>query len=632
MSIETSPRASEKAAGRSRDRTKENAVHEQSIAIIGMACRFPGAPDLDSFWRLLEAGGNAVTEGVPGSGNGRIGTLFPEGAVISDGCRYGAFVDDIDQFDESFFRISPVEAQLLDPQQRMTLETSWQALEDAGIDPDSLKGSRTGVYTGISNDEYRMLVLESTRPADAASCLYALSGTNLNGTCGRVAFVLGLMGPVKAVDAACASSLVSIHDAVSDLQHGKADLALAGGVQALLNPRIYELRADSMMLSPDGQCKTFDASANGYVRGEGCGVVVLKRLSEAEAAGDRIWGVIRGSAINHGGASTGLTVPHTPALIRVIEDALDQAGISPTDVEYLEAHGTGTTVGDPIEIDAVSEVYCRGRDADHPLLTGSVKTNLGHLESAAGVAGPIKAALVVKHGVIPKHLHFHDPNPGIDWDNLPIRVTTEMMDWPRTDGRTRMAGVNSFGISGTNAHIVVEEYRAPDEAGDGGHEAAGSPVAVAASLPESVADAPVPSDDLGQRKTRLLPLSGKFGKRVARTGRPLPVLARPTDRADRRIAARRRRRRGRPGRVPFGYGVDVGRGQKSFRSPCGHGLPRCRFIAGTAHRTDRIRPDRACPETGEGRVRLHRAGKPVGRHGPGALRTGARSPCGTGPL
>ena len=484
-------------------------MHEQSIAIIGMACKFPGAADLDSFWRLLEEGGNAVTEGVPGSGTGRIGTLFPEGAVISDGCRYGAFVDDIDQFDESFFRISPVEAQLLDPQQRMTLETSWQALEDAGIDPDSLKGSRTGVYTGISNDEYRMLVLESTRPADAASCLYALSGTNLNGTCGRVAFVLGLMGPVKAVDAACASSLVSIHDAVSDLQHGKADLALAGGVQALLNPRIYELRADSMMLSPDGQCKTFDASANGYVRGEGCGVVVLKRLSEAEADGDRIWGVIRGSAINHGGASTGLTVPHTPALIRVIEDALDQAGVSPTDVEYLEAHGTGTTVGDPIEIDAVSEVYCRGRDADRPLLTGSVKTNLGHLESAAGVAGLIKAALVVKHGVIPKHLHFHDPNPGIDWERLPIEVTSEMTDWPRTDGRTRMAGVNSFGISGTNAHIVVEEYRAPDEPRDGTGEVAGLPIAVAASLPETMDGKPAPSDDLETRKTRLLPLSGK---------------------------------------------------------------------------------------------------------------------------
>ncbi len=488
-----------------------NDVFERSIAIVGMACRFPGAPDLDSFWRLLETGGNAVTEGVPGSGIGRIGTLFPEGAVISEGCKYGAFVDDIDQFDESFFRISPVEAQLLDPQQRMTLETSWQALEDAGIDPDSLKGSRTGVYTGISNDEYRMLVLESTRPTDAASCLYALSGTNLNGTCGRVAFVLGLMGPVKAVDAACASSLVSIHDAVSDLQHGKADLALAGGVQALLNPRIYELRADSMMLSPDGQCKTFDASANGYVRGEGCGVVVLKRLSDAEADGDRIWGVIRGSAINHGGASTGLTVPHTPALIKVIEDALDQAGISPSDVEYLEAHGTGTTVGDPIEVDAVSEVYGRGRDADRPLLTGSVKTNVGHLESAAGVAGLIKAALVVKHGVIPKHLHFNDPNPSIDWAHVPLRITSEMTDWPRHDGRTRMAGVNSFGISGTNAHILVEEYRASCESQDSNREVAGSPVAVSVSIPGTMDDlvSTVPPDGLEPRKVRLLPLSGK---------------------------------------------------------------------------------------------------------------------------
>ena len=509
MTSETLSRMNEKAVSRSRDRKSGKAAFEQSIAIIGMACRFPGAPDLDSFWRLLEAGGNAVTEGVPGSGVGRIGTLFPEGAEISEGCKYGAFVDDIDQFDESFFRISPVEAQLLDPQQRMTLETSWQALEDAGIDPDSLKSSRTGVYTGISNDEYRMLVLESTRPTDAASCLYALSGTNLNGTCGRVAFVLGLMGPVKAVDAACASSLVSIHDAVSDLQHGKADLALAGGVQALLNPRIYELRADSMMLSPDGQCKTFDASANGYVRGEGCGVVVLKRLSEAEADGDRIWGVIRGSAVNHGGASTGLTVPHTPALIQVIEDALAEAGVSPADVEYLEAHGTGTTVGDPIEIDAVTEVYGRGRGADRPLLTGSVKTNVGHLESAAGVAGLIKAALVVKHGVIPKHLHFNDPNPSIDWEHVPLRVTSEMTDWPHTSGRTRMAGVNSFGISGTNAHIVVEEYRGADETRNRGREVTGLPLAVSVTLPETMDGPPAPPNNLDQRKTRLLPLSGK---------------------------------------------------------------------------------------------------------------------------
>ena len=478
---------------------------DQPIAIIGMACRFPGASDISAFWRLLEAGGNAVSEGVPGSGVGRWGQLFPDDTVQSEGCRFGAFVDDIDQFDDAFFRISPVEAELLDPQQRMMLETSWEALEDAGIDPEGLRESRTGVYTGISNDEYRMLVVDSSKPAEAASCLYALSGTNLNGASGRVSFVLGLRGPAKAVDAACASSMVSVHDAVADLQQGKADLAIAGGVQAILNGRIYELRADAMMLSPDGQCKTFDASANGYVRGEGCGVVVLKRLSEAEADGDRIWAVIRGAAVNHGGASTGLTVPNTPALEEVIETALSDAGIPPSDVDYLEAHGTGTTVGDPIEINAVANVYGQGRSADRPLLIGSVKTNVGHLESAAGVAGLMKAALVLKRGVIPKHLHFQNPNPSLDWDRLPLQVTSSMMDLPHRPGRPRLAGVNSFGISGTNAHIVLEEYRASDSAST----AVGSEKSVAVSLSATIGDLPLPEQEVQPRQTRLLPLSGK---------------------------------------------------------------------------------------------------------------------------
>ena len=446
---------------------------------------------------------------------------FPTKRLRSEGCRFGAFVDGIDQFDDSFFRISPVEASLLDPQQRMMLETSWQALEDAGIDPDRLRESRTGVYTGISNDEYRMLVVDSSKPAEAASCLYALSGTNLNGAAGRVSFVLGLMGPAKAVDAACASSLVSIHDAVADLQQGKADLAIAGGVQAILNGRIYELRADAMMLSPEGQCKTFDASADGYVRGEGCGVVILKRLSEAEADGDRIWGVIRGSAVNHGGASVGLTVPNTPALERVIEEALSQAGVQALDVDYLEAHGTGTTVGDPIEIDAVAAVYGRSRKPDNPLLIGSVKTNVGHLESAAGVAGLIKAVLVVNQGVIPKHLHLRDPNPRVDWESLPLKITTEMQDWPGNGSRPRLAGVNSFGISGTNAHLVVEEHRSPDGKGTGRRDGlapglirdiadvAGPANAVAVSMPEGVSNLAVPEEQSTSRRSRLLPLSAK---------------------------------------------------------------------------------------------------------------------------
>ena len=481
----------------------------EPIAIVGMACRFPGAADLEAFWQLLLEGKNAVTEGVPGSGEGRLGEIIRNPQVQNEACRYGAFVDDIDQFDASFFRISPVEAELLDPQQRMMLETSWLALEDAGIDPAGLKGSRAGVYTGISNDEYRMLVVDEARPSEAAGSLYALSGTNLNGTSGRVSFVLGLMGPAKAVDAACASALVAVNDAVADLQQGKADLAIAGGVQAILNGRIYELRAESMMLSPDGQCKTFDASANGYVRGEGCGVVILKRLSEAQADGDRIWAVIRGAAVNHGGASVGLTVPHTPALEQVMETALGDAGVLPSDVDYLEAHGTGTAVGDPIELDAVAKVYCKGREANQPLLTGSVKTNVGHLESAAGVAGLIKAALVLKRGVIPKHLHFNDPNPGFEWERHPLRVTSSMMDWPDRGRRPRLAGVNSFGISGTNAHIVVEEYCGPNGEIDQENPAAGPPQAVGVSLPATMANVPLPREENGHRQDRLLPLSGK---------------------------------------------------------------------------------------------------------------------------
>ena len=499
--------SSGQAVLRSAARERDSSGNGEPIAVVGMACRFPGAPDLASFWDLLMEGRNAVTEGEPGSGVGRVGEIISDSQVQNEACRYGAFVDDIDQFDASFFRISPVEAEFLDPQQRMMLETTWQALEDAGIDPASLKGSRTGVYTGISNDEYRMLVVDSSKPSEAAGSLYALSGTNLNGTSGRVSFVLGLMGPAKAVDAACASAMVAVNDAVSDLQHGKADLAIASGVQAILNGRIYELRAESMMLSPDGQCKTFDASANGYVRGEGCGVVVLKRLSEAEADGDRIWAVIRGSAVNHGGASTGLTVPHTPALEQVMETALSEAGVLPSEVDYLEAHGTGTAVGDPIELDAVANVYGRGREADQPLLTGSVKTNIGHLESAAGVAGLIKAVLAVRRGVIPKHLHFDDPNPSFDWESQPIQVTSTMMDWPHRSDRPRLAGVNSFGISGTNAHIVVEEHLGAEDERNREHPE-GPAKAVQAAHPDLTHDQ-AQMEGTSPRRTRLLPLSGK---------------------------------------------------------------------------------------------------------------------------
>ena len=282
----------------------------QPIAVVGMACRFPQAPDLSSFWRLLEEGRNAVIEGEPGSGSGRVGELFPDSGVPNSSCRFGAYLDELDLFDAPFFRISPVEAERLDPQQRMMLEVSWQALEDAGMDPERLKGSRTGVYAGISNYDYRNLILGTGESSEPAASLYTVTGTSFNTAIGRVAYVLGLEGPAMALDTACSSSLVAMHQAVSGLQRGDADLALAGGVHAIFSGALLELRANAGMLSPDGRCATFDAGANGYVRGEGCGIVVLKRLEEAEADGDRIWAVIRGSAVNQDGASPGLTVPN----------------------------------------------------------------------------------------------------------------------------------------------------------------------------------------------------------------------------------------------------------------------------------------------------------------------------------
>ena len=474
----------------------------QPIAIVGMACRFPGGPDLETFWRLLDSGQTAVSEGTPGSGVGRVGQLFPDGPVEWPACRYGAFVDDIDQFDAEFFRISPLEAQLLDPQQRMMLETCWRALEDAGIDPESLRGTRTGVYAGMSNNDYRHLILAGRENTERAAGLYSVTGSSLSPAIGRVSFVLGFEGPAMVVDTACSSSLVAVHQAAAGLHRGDADLALVGGVQAILFGRLSALRAKAGMLSPNGRCKTFDAAADGYVRGEGCGIVALKRLDDAIADGNRIWAVIRGSAVNQDGTGPGLTVPEGPAQQRAIEAALARAGVEPYEVDYLEAHGTGTPVGDPTEFEAAGTVYGKGRDPDHPLLIGSVKTNIGHLESAAGVAGLIKAALALKRGVIPAHLHFETPSPELDWDRLPVRVTAEPTPWPAVDRPSR-AGVNSFGFSGTNAHVVLESYGAP-------HSPEQGEIHVAAGPRQAIARPDVPEHSTPDgRRIRLLPLSGK---------------------------------------------------------------------------------------------------------------------------
>ena len=603
-------------------RQPETSGSEPPIAIVGMACRFPGADGIPAFWRLLDDGVNAVQEGEPGSGVGRVGALFPSADVQAVACRFGAYLDGLDQFDATFFRISPVEAQLLDPQQRLMLETCWRALEDAGMDPERLRGSRTGVYAGISNNEYRNLILEVSDTAEPAASLYTVTGTSFNTAIGRVAFALGLEGPAMAVDTACSSSLVAMHQAVTGLQRGESDLALAGGVHTILSGRLLELRANAGMLSPEGRCATFDAAANGYVRGEGCGIVVLKRLAEAQADGDRIWGVIRGTALNQDGASPGLTVPSGPAQEKCIEAALARAGIEPSQVDYLEAHGTGTPVGDPIEIEATAAAYSHGRDPERPLLIGSVKTNIGHLESAAGVAGVIKTILAMKHGVIPRHLHFRTPNPEMDWGRLPLRVTAEPTPWPLHEDHPPTAGVSGFGWSGTNAHVVLEGYGVSGGVPAGassGHWAAGAARPVAVSLPESVTHLPpaeaaeegaraigthhfeprpqtqgaaqpgtplrqaaaahpppsgAPTDATrtargrGAHRARdALPAAlGPDGCGASRAGRAVPVMARRTRRG---AGVRRRSRRS----APLRHGVDRRRRTQPFRSSRRSGVP-----------------------------------------------------------
>ena len=505
---------------------------EEPVAIIGMACRFPGSKDLAGYWRQLLAGENAVVEGPPGSVIGRPGRQFPQFAASNEAIRFGAYVEDLDLFDAEFFRISPIEAQMLDPQQRMMLEVSWWALEDAAIDPGSLKGSRTGVYAGISIMDYRDMAISDPGTSEAAAGLYAATGNALNTAIGRVSFVLGLEGPSMAIDTACSSSLVAIHQAVAGLQRGEADLVLAGGVHAQFAGRPLELRANAGMLSPTGQCWTFDAAADGFVSGEGCGLIVLKRLSDAQADGDRIWAVIPGSAVNQDGASQGLTVPSAPSQEKAMEEALARAGASPTDVDYLETHGTGTIVGDPIELNAAAAVYGRERDAEHPLLVGSVKTNIGHLGPAAGVAGLIKAVLAMRHGVIPRHLNFSNPNPNIDWDRLPVRVTDGMTDWPVHADRPRLAGVNSFGWSGTNGHVLVQGYdelEAP--AGAARASFRGSfPSGVRLPVKTRTEPGEEPPGEPGRRETRFLPLSARSPEALREVaGRYLSWLDEQTD-------------------------------------------------------------------------------------------------------
>jgi len=439
-------------------RQLEQLEHKQRepIAVVGLSCRFPMASGPDEFWQLLDRGVDATRE-VPPERWDVDAYYDPDpdapGKVYT---RRAGYLDDIETFDAAFFGISPREAEFMDPQQRLLLEEAWRALEDAGIAPAHLHGTRTGVFVGITASDYAMMIHE----AGIDPGPYYVTGNTLNVAAGRLAYALRLQGPALAIDTACSSSLVAVHEACLSLRNGESDLALAAGANLLISPQSTIATCRAHMLSADGRCKAFDAAADGYARGEGCAVVVLKRLSDAQRDRDRILALIRGSAVNQDGRSSGLTVPHGPAQERVIADALRAARLAGSDVDYLEAHGTGTSLGDPIEVQAAAAVLAANRGGKAPLLVGSAKTNIGHLEAAAGIAGLIKVVLAMQHGRIPRHLHLNEPNPHIPWDELDLRVTTQPVPWPAGESR-RIAGVSSFGFSGTNAHVVLEEP--PDE-------------------------------------------------------------------------------------------------------------------------------------------------------------------------
>jgi acyl transferase domain-containing protein/acyl-CoA synthetase (AMP-forming)/AMP-acid ligase II/SAM-dependent methyltransferase len=415
-----------------------------AIAVVGMACRFPGAPDLRSFWKVLRDGVDAISR-APAH-------RLPRGAAEAP---WGGFLDRVDGFDPAFFGIAPREASRMDPQQRLLLEVAWEAIADAG-QTEAISGSATGVFVGISNDDYGRMQIDDPGLLDA----YAGTGSALSIAANRISYLLNLSGPSLAIDTACSSSLVAVHLACQSLLRRECDLALAGGVNLILSGMVTANFAESGFLSPDGRCRTFDARANGYVRGEGAGVVVLKPLSRALRDRDSIWAVIRGTAVNQDGRSNGLTAPNPSAQKAVLRAAYAAAGIAPAAIQFVEAHGTGTYLGDPIEAEALGSVLSDGREFGDLCRLGSVKTNLGHLEAAAGIAGLIKVALALTHRKIPRSLHFETPNPQIDFDRLGLRVVTELTAWPEPE-RLALAGVSSFGFGGTNAHAVLEE--APSE-------------------------------------------------------------------------------------------------------------------------------------------------------------------------
>ncbi len=544
----------------------------EPIAIVGMGCRFPGASSPRELWDLLCAGRESVTD-VPFD-RWDVDEFYDPNAMVPGKMttRRGGFVDNIDGMDRLFFELSVRETVRMDPQHRLMLETAWEAIEDAGIPVERLSGTPVGVFVGIQGSDYAQRQFTDPALADA----YAGQGSALTVAASRISHFFNLLGPAIAIDTACSSSLSAVHLACNSIQSGESSVALAGGVNILLSPIATMCLSKAGMMAPDGRCKSFDASANGYVRSEGAGVVVLKRLRDAVRDGDAVYAVIRGTASNQDGHSSGLMAPNGEAQEAVILAACRNAGVEPGAFDYVEAHGTGTPVGDPIELKALGKVLAMGRESGTVCAVGSVKTNIGHAESAAGMAGLIKAALVLRHRQIPASLHFNEPNPIIPFDSIPVRIPTALGPLPERD-RPSLAGVNGFGVGGTNVHIVLEEA-----------------VPAARRIPEQAPARPwlLPLSARSAASLRANAAGSNTGAGARRPARPLrPVLYRrdapqPSGPPPRRCRAK--------------------------RGGAARGARRVRLGRAARGRGRRQRPGRA-PQAG---LRIFRAGLAVVRHGP----------------